>query len=450
MNKNTLLSTLFFTVFVLCCIHNAEAASRELYKSNAYSPVDYGAKANDNIDDSDAFQRCLNEAKKKDGAKIIIPPGKFIIAKELRIEETSNLIIEGSGTTLIKPSNNGSNVFYGNYNKQITIKEISFEGNRSEFFEEQWPHKMNACAILGKSSGVRFENCLVRDFHYGVCFGTSTENGYDIWVVNNQFVNCNSDIDLYGKPAVHIIGNSSHNCTGSAIQIEPPYARKEGFFDYKDQPNIEALSVGNIVLGNIIEDCNSNGIVIFSGCENITISNNQIINYGSAGIITHDGASNLIIRDNIVSNSKYPDLNNRPWTSSGAGIMVANVSNTIVSGNLISHANTGIYVSGASGLVLSNNKVVNSKDAGICLYDASQCVLNANQVNNFNLNNSWWASSGIVLHHSRDITVTETIISDTENNDYSVFSSECERVKVLNTTGIGYKKALTYPLDLLK
>jgi parallel beta-helix repeat protein len=435
-------------VFLLCYVHNAEAAGGIFDRTKYYSPVDYGAKANDNIDDSDAFQKCLNEAKKKNGAKIIIPQGMFIIAKELRLDETCNLIIEGCGTTLVKPMNNWTNIFYGNYNKQITIKDISFEGNRSDAFDEQWPHRMNACAILGKSSGIRFENCLVKDFHYGVCFGTSTENGYDIWVVNNQFINCKSDIDLYGKPAVHIVGNSSHNCTGNAIQIEPPYTRKEGFFDYKDQPQIDALSVGNIVSENVIEGCEGVGIIIFGGSENITVCNNQIINFGSTGILTHDGASNLIIRDNIISNSKHVHSNNRPWTSSGAGIMVAKVYNINVSANLISHANTGIYVAGATGALLSNNKVADSKDAGICLYNASQCLLNANQIYNYNLSRSWWASSGIVFYHSKDITVCESVITDTVGNDYSVFSLESERIKISNTTGTGYKKSLTFPANL--
>ncbi len=438
--------TLSFTA--LCCVQKAHASTMVIGRTIILSPTDYGARANDNIDDSDAFQKCLNEAKKNNGAKIIVPQGRFIIAKELRLEGTSNLIIEGSGTTLIKPSNNGTNIFCGYYNSQITIRDITFEGNRKEFFEEQWPHRMNACAILGKSSGIRFENCVVKNFHYGVCFGTSTENGYDVWVVNNQFFNCNSDIDLYGKPSVHIVGNSSHDCSGNSIQIEPAYIREEGHYDYKQQPQIEALSVGNIVSENVIEGCKGVGIVVFGGSENITVSNNQIINFGTAGILTHDGASNLNIRDNIISNSQQVHSNNRPWTSSGAGVVVAKINNVIVMGNIINHANTGIYVTGTTGALISNNKVIDSKDAGICLYDASFCMLNGNQIDNFNLNKSWWASLGIVIYHSKDISVTETVIKDLGQNDYSVISLESEGIKVLNITGLGYKKSLTYPIEL--
>lgn len=131
---------------------------------------------------------------------------------------------------------------------------------------------MNACAILGRSSGIRFENCVVKNFHYGVCFGTSTDNGYDVWVINCQFFNCNSDIDLYGKPSLHISGNVSHGCTGHSIQIEPPYKRDDSI---------------------------------------------QIINYGMCGILLYAGAKNIQIKGNTISNSLYAKNNDRPWKDSG-------------------------------------------------------------------------------------------------------------------------------------
>lgn len=362
---NRVLTIVIAIVFGGYTNYNVLKAKVINHYETVFSPSDYGARPNDNVDDSDAFQRCLDEARKKTGVKIVIPPRRYIIGKELSIRESNSLFIEGAGAILIKPSGNGSNILYGNNNKQVTIQNIIFDGNRVAGFKEQWPHRMNACAILGKSSGIRFENCVVKNFLYGVCFGTSTENGYDVWVVNNQFLNCNSDIDLYGKPSVHIVGNSSHDCSGNSIQIEPAYIREEGHYDYKQQPQIEALSVGNIVSENVIEGCKGVGIVVFGGSENITVSNNQIINFGTAGILTHDGASNLIIRDNIISNSQQVHSNNRPWTSSGAGVVVAKINNVIVMGNIINHANTGIYVTGTTGALISNNKVIDSKDAGI-------------------------------------------------------------------------------------
>lgn len=331
--------------FIFCFVVGNHTKAEDIFNYVAVlSPSEYGAIPNDNIDDSDAFQCCLDEARKKVGTKIKIPPGRYIIAKQLNINKTTFLFIEGNGAVLVKPSGNGSNIFYGNYNKQITIQNIIFEGNRVPDFKEKWPERMNACVIIGRSSGIRFKNCLVRNFHYGVCLGTSTDNGYDVWVVDCQFENCQSDIDLYGKPSVHIVGNSSHNCTGHSIQIEPPYKRVDGVSDYREQPQFEALSVGNIISNNVIEGCKGIGIILFGGCENITVSNNQIINFGQTGIMTHDGASNVQISNNIVSNSLHPDKNDRPWTGLGAGILLADVQNAVVMGNVIYHTNTGIIV----------------------------------------------------------------------------------------------------------
>lgn len=416
--------------------------------SGTINPIIYGAKPNDSVDDSEAFQKCLDEAKKRRGSKLVVPPGEYIIAKELRINETENLVIEGAGALLKKTEGNGINILYGNYNKQITIRDLSFEGGRTNNFKEQWPQKMNACAILGRSSGIRFENCVVKNFHYGVCLGTSTDNGYDVWVINCQFFNCNSDIDLYGKPSLHIVGNVSHGCTGHSIQIEPPYKRDDSFQDYTEQPQIDALSVGNIVSENVIVGCKGIGIIVFGGSENISIINNQIINYGMSGFLIHTGVKNIQIKGNIISNSLYLKNNDRPWKDSGAGIVVLNARNALVEGNIISHPNTGIYVSGTSGAIISNNKIDNAKDAGICLYDANICTLNGNAIGDFNLNKSWWANSGIVLNNSREISIYSTTIKDSNNNNYSVYSSNSENVIIKDLTGIGYKTSITYPATL--
>lgn len=438
-------------VFISCCLSFNARATDIFYNVAVFNPLEYGAKPNDNNDDSDAFQRCLDEARKKVGTKIVIPPGRYIIGKELHINETNTLFIEGDGAVLVKPSGNGSNIFYGNDNKQITIQNLTFEGNRVADFKEKWPGKMNACAIIGRSSGVRFENCVVRDFHYGVCLGTSTDNGYDVWVVNCQFENCHSDIDLYGKPSVHIVGNSSHNCTGHSIQIEPPYNRTDGIADYRMQPQIEALSVGNIVSNNVIEGCKGAGIILFGGCENITVTNNHIINFGQTGIMTHDGSSNVLISNNIVTNSIRANANDRPWTGSGAGILLADVKNAVVVGNVISCTNTGIYVLNNSGAIISNNKISDSKDSGMCLYNTTSCSIYCNHFSNYNLDKKWWANSGIVVYHSSDVSISSSMFTDIQNNDYAIVSMDCERVSISNTTAQGYKKSLTnIPTNLAK
>lgn len=414
------------------------------------SPTDFGANGNDNKDDTEAFQKCIDAAKKRNASKIVVTPGRYIIGKAITIENVSNLIIEGSGAILEKPSSNGSNILYGHYNKQITIRDLIFEGNRTSDFKEEWPHKMNACAIIGRSSGIRFENCVVKDFHYGICLGTSTENGYDVWVENCQFENNNSDIDLYGKPSLHISGNVSHNCTGHSIQIEPPYKREAGIFDYRDQPKIDALSIGNIISENVIVGCKGVGIIIFGGCENVTACNNQIINYGTAGIMTHTGSRNITIRGNIISNSQFTKTNDRPWKDQGAGIILSRVDNAIVEGNIISHPNTGIYLSGTHGAILSNNKISDAKDAGVCLYDATSSLLTGNHIQNYNLNMAWWGNSGIVVYNSRGVNIASSMISDENSNGYAIFTSNSNNIEVKDVIGIGYSKSLTYPSNLYK
>ena len=269
-----------------------------------------------------------------------------------------------------------------------------------------------------------------------------------MWVLNCQFENNNSDIDLYGKPSLHIRGNVSHNCTGHSIQIEPPHKREGEHYDYLQQPNIDALSVGNIISENVIVGCKGIGIIIFGGCENITVSNNQIINYGTAGIMTHSGSKNLQISGNIISNSQYSKTNERPWKDHGAGIILTRVENAIIGGNIISHPNTGIHVTGSKGAVICNNKVSDAKDAGICLYDAEKCQLSQNTIEDYNLNKSWWGNSGIVVYNSKDIAISNTTISDSNNSLYSIFTGNSKNVTTDRVSGYGYKTSLTYPANL--
>ena len=76
------------------------------------SPSDFGANGEDKIDDTEAFQKCINEAKKKRVSRIVVAPGTYYIGKTIRLEQVSNMIIEGSGAVLVKPSGNNSNIFY--------------------------------------------------------------------------------------------------------------------------------------------------------------------------------------------------------------------------------------------------------------------------------------------------------------------------------------------------
>lgn len=436
---------MFSSIILSCLLLSPVCASDAIDKTatTIFSPTMFGANGNDERDDSGAFQMCVEAAKKQRVAMISVPPGRYILKDEITIDGVSNLILEGNGAILEKPNGSKSNIFCGYYNQQITIRNFVFEGNHSDNFVGEWPKKMNACAILGRSSGIRFENCTVRNFYYGVCLGTSTENGYDVWVTNCQFENNNSDIDLYGKPLVFIKGNVSHNCTSHSIQIEPPYKRETETFNYLEQSKIDALSVGNIISENVIVGCKGIGIILFGGSEDITISGNQIINYGTAGILAHPGSANVQICNNIISHTLYDKKNERPWKDQGAGIIITRVNNAMIYGNLISHANTGLYLSGSEDAMISNNRISDSKDAGICLYGSKTSMLSANYVENYNLDKSWWANSGIVIYESENIMVTGTTITDCGNSDYSVYVGKSKAINLDNVVGKGYKKALS-------
>lgn len=61
---------------------------------------DFGAKGDGLSDDSEAFLKAINAAKKKKGAEIIIPSGNFLIKQKLTL--SSNTVLNGAGATKTK------------------------------------------------------------------------------------------------------------------------------------------------------------------------------------------------------------------------------------------------------------------------------------------------------------------------------------------------------------
>lgn len=422
--------------------------THQLFAIDHLSPSNFGANGKDKIDDTKSIQDCVKHAKNNKKTKIVFEPGIYYIKGTLDLSKIDGLIIEGNGATLIKPKGNYSNIIWGEYSSNISITNLIFEGNRPEKLEYKWPHMMNACAIMGKCGGIHFENCKVRNFWYGVCLGTSTPFSHDIWIKDCVFENCNSDIDLYGKPTIVISGNVSRGCSENSIQIEPAYKKDNNIFNYKEQPNIDALSVGNIVANNTIVDCKGVSINIFSGCEDIVITGNNIINYGAVGIMcSHKGASNIVVSNNVISNSTSTKRNDRPWNASGSAISLAEITNVLVNSNVIRHANSGINVESTLGATITNNRISDSKDAGVCLYGCERCLVTGNNIENYNLSDSWWASSGIVVMRSKNLLVSNSIIHTNKKSPYSIYCNESEGIVMNDILASGYTEAVSYYLN---
>ena len=397
--------------------------------NDSIKPEQLGAKHDNINDDSDYLIKCINILNNNNGGTIELT-NNYIIAKEIDISNSSNIIFNGNGKgTLTKPLNNDTNIFFGDNTTNIKFINLKFEGNRRETLSSNWPHTMNACAILRYGINNSMENCEINNFWYGVCLSTSN-NSKNTHINACKFSNNNSDIDLYGKPIVSITNNSSKNCTGNSIQIEPIGEAHEDIYDYNNETNIDSLSINNIIKGNSIDGCHDIAINISSGSINTIITENTITNCSLGIYLYHLECKNIIVSNNVISNiTGLRDIENgRPYYNIGCGIVIcSNIYGANISNNIIDHARCGIGIIGSSSAhvknyLVNNNVIQHCLTSGISVYYGENISL----MNNFFKDNClgsgdlyWYQNSGIHLYGSSDIYCSNnaTIETRTDTTD---------------------------------
>src|SRR5438105_675451 len=62
-----------------------------LAQAPALNVLDFGAKADATTDDTPAFQRALDEASKKGGMRVYVPPGRYMIKGHLSLPQAVTL-----------------------------------------------------------------------------------------------------------------------------------------------------------------------------------------------------------------------------------------------------------------------------------------------------------------------------------------------------------------------
>ena len=307
---------------------------------------------------------------------------------------------------------------------------------------------MNACCIIRESNNLRFYDCSIIDFWYGVCLGTSYETGYNVWVENCYFNNCNSDIDLYGKPTVIIKNNVSYNCTENSMQFEPVGTLDNTIFDYTKQPYNNSLSVASQLCNNTIVNCANLSIALFPACEDIIISHNVIINYGLFAIYCrNDGPTNVVISNNIISNT-LKDAPTSIGDYTGCAIFVKRLVNVNVIGNTIRHAGNAIMLESTEGGSVSNNTIYDSMGAAICINSTKECSINGNKIVRYDLSGKI-DRGAVYIYRATNIQFNDNYITgDATINNYSLAVYGTTGFSANNLVATGFKIAMVIPSTL--
>ena len=206
------------------CLENVRIEDSGSLAVPAYNVTDarFGAVAGDDIDDSAAFQACLDaiEATGEPGTMIVPPGGEFNINSYITLP--SSVTITGGGK-LVAAATTPNAVFYADRESDITISGIEIDGNSS--LAEYTGAGTYSSIRLFACSNVHIKDCTIYDSE-GDCIYISrngtAERGSNIAVTGNRLSRARRDgIAVIDGINVVIQGNTILDTYGQAVDIEP-------------------------------------------------------------------------------------------------------------------------------------------------------------------------------------------------------------------------------------
>lgn len=229
---------------------------------NALSIVDFGAVADDDIDDGIAIEQCIKAAL-AEGKEVFIPAGEFLIQDPFYIKgivlNNDNVIIRGAGMwhTVLHGNASGFAVRAGN----IAFYDFSLVGEVTSRQDTLDPPAFDMTMPLTNMRNVRFQNIWIE--HYKVGLWADVTDGISMMgcLIRNTFAD-----------GVNLCGGTKNS----------------------------------VVTQNDIRNTGDDGIAMFSrgvADENILISWNTVTNPWLANHIAAYGGKDITISHNLLEDS---------------------------------------------------------------------------------------------------------------------------------------------------
>lgn len=403
------------------------------------SILDFGAIANDGIDDSTAISIAMKALANSKYKTIIIPKGVFDIHKTITLKNGVTIKGKDGATLLVKA--NLTQLFDISKCSNVTLQDMKIDNN-------------------GYTK------------HY-VIFGVSTEVKENITIHNMTSVNGGYNF-LYTKNIKHfkVTNNKVYNTFHRGMNMYNPYdILVEGnLVDTTQHQFGISIEGGNssvyeqktiVVKNNTIKNVEDGGLAIRalnSSLADITVTNNSILNVGKAGIkvtieVNFDGTkiSNIKVADNTITGfaNNYAEAGitvsdynggqnvfdativNNTITGGGKsvyGIRLQNSRDISVDKNKMkgTFLDSGLFIEGCSDIVATNNLV---EDAAVTRYATYQGGILISMSNNITLDSNAVKNSGskdnkvngILIYRSSNNIIKNNTISDTRAEPYQLY-----------------------------
>jgi len=341
---------------MMCCKSN-----KLLVEEYTYFLKDYGAMANDNIDDSKALSNLLLAVDKKPGIKkVIFEKGTYVFSQQITL--ISNIELIGNNTT-VKPKTNGDSFIffsgdYGSKKENIKISGITIIGNTSQ-------RKFIAFGVKNfdkekiYNNNITIEGCTFKNLDHCII----VNNTDSLTIYKNYFENCNNVFISLNNENINVKKNRLNTINKGLI-----------FADEANKANKKVKIFENEIKKITSYPIHFSNVSISGTHQNILIKNNIIIgdtipyskkaDEGSADQISIHGAKDVIITEN------------ESIGGGDMGITVTNCNDVELISNIVSYNDrSGIIISNSNNIIITSNKIFNNgqrrdngSSAGIGLY----------------------------------------------------------------------------------
>lgn len=327
------------------------SASAQKKSSPVVSVLDYGAKANDAVDDYAAFVAAIDAAKTS-GKPVYVPPGNYILSDILTIDGVK---VQGAGKflTTITSTNpkRGSIDLKGNGVELSNLKHVY----KTTVPRGDGSNEKNSITVRGA------KNFKIQDVYVSK---SSTAGIMVTYGSTNGTVSGNT-LDSTGADGIHMTGGSSY------ITVENNIVRKAGddtiaVVSYIDS---DVNPVNNITIrkNNVGYGSKARGIAVVGGTD-VAISNNSIQDTNMAGVYVAVEASyntrnvdRITVSNNIINHTGLAKPQNHPnvlvYASQGI------VDNVVFTGNIIkngAHRGIGVWGEGKiKNITFNKNTLIN-------------------------------------------------------------------------------------------
>ena len=304
--------------------------------------LDYGAKANDALDDTAALNaavKAAHDAYLKDSAAgrvtVVLPAGTLLVKgngdkSDGAVELLTGTALQGAGMgqTILKVADGSTGNITGvvrtpfdQVTSNVGLFDLTIDGNRD--------------ATIGKIDG----------FYTGVKPG-STEQDSDIHVARVEVMDCSG------------YGFDPHEQT-LRLTIESSVSHGNGLDGFVADYIVNGIYRNNIAYGN-----DRHGFNITTTTTGLLLQDNIAYGNGSTGVVVQRGSENIAWPSNvqIVGGQYYANVKD--------GVLLNMAANVIVDGAMIfGNQGSGVRIEGSTGSIIQNSHIFNNAQAGDNQFD---------------------------------------------------------------------------------